>query len=201
VHASVTFSAAPLAVRSRAISWPAPSSCWPQVNRWRSCRRCRCLTRQAAALRLWLWSGCFRRRTTPASAAECSLSAGSGKNGCADATAAMRAPRPSDCRRSGSCYGRRSPGRVPGALSVVTASGDGARRPAWMWLAAASHAACAATFASIECGAPRIKGRPSSGLATESGSDIPAIVPLCRLTRAYRYADDSPAALRCGSLE
>jgi hypothetical protein len=196
VHASVTFSAAPSAVRSRAISWPAPSSC-----RWRSCRRCRCPTRRAAALRPWSWSDCCKRPTTPALAAWCSLAAGSGKNGCAAAAVAMRALRPGDCRRSGSCYGRRSPLRVSGTLPVASASGDGARRPAWMWLAAASRAARAATFASIECGAPRIKGRPSSGSARESGIDMPAIVALCRSTRAYRYADDSPAVLRCGGVE
>jgi hypothetical protein len=197
VHASVTSSAAPSAARSRAISWPAPSSCWPPVTRWSSCRRCRYLTRRAAALRPWSWSDCCKPPTTPVLAAWCSLSAGSGKNGCAVASVAMRAPRLGACLRSGSCYGRRSPMRVSGE----SADRDTARRPALIWSAAASRAACAATFASVECRAPRIKGRPSSESGIESEIDMSDIVPLCRSTRAYRYADDSRAALRCGSVE
>ncbi len=63
---------------------------------------------------------------------------------------------------------------------AASAFGDDVRRPARMWAAAASRAACEATFISSECVAPKIGGKRSSTSAIGSGIDM---------CTSYRYAD------------
>ena len=69
-------------------------------------------------------------------------------------------------------------------MASVTASafGDGVRRPARMCAAAASRAACEATFISSECGAPKTGGKRSSTSAVGCGIDM---------CTSYRCADSS----------